>query len=126
MVEKDGKEGEEEAKKAYRAAREETDQDAEKDVDEKVSSALINRVHIFRYSYVMISANRYHSVVNLLFISYLHQRYNTYNMYLNVTVHSIFKFQVDAMLQKLEKEIDDVDAKIGDRWRLLDRLFNGF
>lgn len=25
------------------------------------------------------------------------------------------------MLQKLEKEIDDVDAKIGDRWRLLDR-----
>lgn len=29
------------------------------------------------------------------------------------------------MLQKLEKEIDDVDAKIGDRWRLLDRLFNG-
>lgn len=30
-------------------------------------------------------------------------------------------FQVDALLQKLEKEIDDVDAKIGDRWRLLDR-----
>ena len=29
--------------------------------------------------------------------------------------------QVDAMLQNLEKEIDDVDAKIGDRWRLLDR-----
>ena len=26
------------------------------------------------------------------------------------------------MLHKLEKEIDDVDAKIGDRWRLLDRL----
>jgi len=25
------------------------------------------------------------------------------------------------MLQNLEKEIDDVDAKIGDRWRLLDR-----
>lgn len=25
------------------------------------------------------------------------------------------------MLQKLEKEIDDVDAEIGDRWRLLDR-----
>lgn len=25
------------------------------------------------------------------------------------------------MLHKLEKEIDDVDAKIGDRWRLLDR-----
>lgn len=25
------------------------------------------------------------------------------------------------MLQKLEKEIDDVDAKIGDQWRILDR-----
>lgn len=25
------------------------------------------------------------------------------------------------MLQKLEKEIDDVDNKIGNRWRLLDR-----
>ena len=25
------------------------------------------------------------------------------------------------MLQKLEKEIDNVDATIGDRWRLLDR-----
>lgn len=30
-------------------------------------------------------------------------------------------FQVDAMLQKLEKEIDDVDARIGNRWQLLDR-----
>lgn len=29
-------------------------------------------------------------------------------------------FQVDAMLQKLEKEIDDVDARIGNRWQLLD------
>lgn len=35
-------------------------------------------------------------------------------------------FQVDAMLQKLEKEIDDVDAKIGDRWRLLDRFAHCF
>ncbi|KAL1552158.1 mitochondrial proton/calcium exchanger protein-like [Salvia divinorum] len=33
--------------------------------------------------------------------------------------------KVDAMLQKLEKEIDDVDAKIGDRWRLLDRDYDG-
>ncbi|MFS7933260.1 putative EF-hand domain-containing protein [Helianthus anomalus] len=32
---------------------------------------------------------------------------------------------VDAMLQKLEKEIDDVDAKIGDRWRVLDRDYDG-
>ena len=30
-------------------------------------------------------------------------------------------FQVDAMLRKLEKEIDDVDARIGNRWQLLDR-----
>lgn len=30
-------------------------------------------------------------------------------------------FQVDAMLHKLEKELDDVDLKIGDRWRILDR-----
>lgn len=28
------------------------------------------------------------------------------------------------MLHKLEKEIDDVDAKIGDRWRLLDRFYS--
>ncbi|CAO2832621.1 unnamed protein product [Amaranthus hypochondriacus] len=33
--------------------------------------------------------------------------------------------KVDAMLQKLEKEIDDVDAKIGNRWRLLDRDYDG-
>ncbi|XP_052172417.1 uncharacterized protein LOC127788315 isoform X2 [Diospyros lotus] len=33
--------------------------------------------------------------------------------------------RVDAVLQKLEKEIDDVDAKIGDRWRLLDRDYDG-
>lgn len=28
------------------------------------------------------------------------------------------------MLQKLEKEIDDVDAKIGDRWKILDRYLS--
>lgn len=33
--------------------------------------------------------------------------------------------RVDTMLQKLEKEIDDVDAKIGDRWQLLDTDFDG-
>ncbi|XP_042501774.1 mitochondrial proton/calcium exchanger protein-like [Macadamia integrifolia] len=75
MVEKEGMEGEEKAKKAYRAAREDSDHAAEKAIGEKVSSALIDRV--------------------------------------------------DAMLQKLEKEIDDVDAKIGDRWRLLDRDYDG-
>lgn len=30
------------------------------------------------------------------------------------------------MLQNLEKEIDDVDAEIGDRWRLLDRFVHHF
>ncbi|KAI8537237.1 hypothetical protein RHMOL_Rhmol09G0008900 [Rhododendron molle] len=34
--------------------------------------------------------------------------------------------RVDAMLQNLEKEIDDVDAKIGNRWRLLDSCFFKF
>ncbi|KAK1560065.1 hypothetical protein Q3G72_021779 [Acer saccharum] len=74
MVDREGTEGEEETKKANRAAREETDNDAEKDVDDKVSLALIDRV--------------------------------------------------DAMLQKLEKEIDEIDAKIRDRWRLLDRDYD--
>ncbi|KAK8691106.1 hypothetical protein V6N13_074626 [Hibiscus sabdariffa] len=74
MVEKEGTKDEEEAKKAYQAAREHSDHTAQKAIGDKVSSALIDRV--------------------------------------------------DAMLQKLEKEIDDVDAKIGDRWRLLDRTMN--
>ncbi|KAF3452284.1 hypothetical protein FNV43_RR02717 [Rhamnella rubrinervis] len=65
MVEKEGTEGEEQAKRAYQAARKDTDDTSEMAMDDKVSSALINRV--------------------------------------------------DAMLQNLEKEIDDVDAKIGDR-----------
>ncbi|KAG9137018.1 hypothetical protein Leryth_013867 [Lithospermum erythrorhizon] len=75
MVEKEGVGGEAEAKIAYKAAREETDETSERTIEDKVSSALINRV--------------------------------------------------DAMLQKLEKDIDDVDAKIGDRWRLLDRDYDG-
>jgi LETM1 and EF-hand domain-containing protein 1 len=29
------------------------------------------------------------------------------------------------MLHKLEKELDDVDIKIGDRWRILDRDYDG-
>ncbi|KAJ7534202.1 hypothetical protein O6H91_13G083600 [Diphasiastrum complanatum] len=33
--------------------------------------------------------------------------------------------RVDAMLHKLEKELDEVDAKIGDRWRILDRDYDG-
>ncbi|KAG6586138.1 Mitochondrial proton/calcium exchanger protein, partial [Cucurbita argyrosperma subsp. sororia] len=75
MVKKEGTDGEEEARKAYKAAREDTDQAAEMTLGRKVSSALINRI--------------------------------------------------DTMLHKLEKEIDDVDAKIGDRWRLLDRDYDG-
>uniref|UniRef100_A0A2N9FIQ9 EF-hand domain-containing protein n=1 Tax=Fagus sylvatica TaxID=28930 RepID=A0A2N9FIQ9_FAGSY len=75
VVENEGTDGEEEAKKAYKAASEDSDHAAETAVDHKVSSALIDRV--------------------------------------------------DAMLHKLEKEIDDVDAKIGDRWRLLDRDYDG-
>ncbi|KAL5698948.1 hypothetical protein ACHQM5_029917 [Ranunculus cassubicifolius] len=76
MVEKEGAEGGvEDAKKAYRAASEEIDHAEETTVDDKVSSALTDKI--------------------------------------------------DAMLQKLEKEIDDVDAKIGDRWRLLDRDYDG-
>ncbi|XP_010528626.1 PREDICTED: LETM1 and EF-hand domain-containing protein 1, mitochondrial [Tarenaya hassleriana] len=33
--------------------------------------------------------------------------------------------RVETMLQKLEKEIDHVDNKIGNRWRLLDRDYDG-
>eukprot|EP00250_Pteridium_aquilinum_P004513 c14713_g1_i1 orf=237-2774(+) len=33
--------------------------------------------------------------------------------------------RIDAMLQNLEKELDDVDAVIGDRWKLLDRDSDG-
>ncbi|KAK3144364.1 hypothetical protein QOZ80_4AG0312040 [Eleusine coracana subsp. coracana] len=75
MLEKEGTEGEEEARRAYRAAREESNHAAEAAAGERVSSALIDRV--------------------------------------------------DAMLQKLEKEIDDVDARIGNRWQLLDRDRDG-
>ncbi|EHA8592579.1 putative mitochondrial proton/calcium exchanger protein [Cocos nucifera] len=75
MLEMEGTEGEEEAKKAYRAAREKSDHAAEVAAGDKVSSALIDRV--------------------------------------------------DALLQELEKEIDDVDAKIGSRWQILDRDHDG-
>ncbi|KAG8086848.1 hypothetical protein GUJ93_ZPchr0010g10395 [Zizania palustris] len=70
MLEKEGTEDEEEARRAYIAAREESDHAAEVVAREKVSSTLIERV--------------------------------------------------DAMLHKLEKEIDDVDARIGNHWQLLD------
>lgn len=44
MLEKEGTDGEEEAKKAYRAAREESDHAAEVAAGDKVSSALVDRV----------------------------------------------------------------------------------
>lgn len=44
MLEKEGTEGEEEAKRAYIAAREESDRHAEAAAEEKVSSALIEKV----------------------------------------------------------------------------------
>ncbi|KAK3138611.1 hypothetical protein QOZ80_5AG0371070 [Eleusine coracana subsp. coracana] len=75
MIEKEGTEDEEEAKRAYIAAREESSHDSEDDSEGNVSSALIEKV--------------------------------------------------DAMLHELEKEIDDVDALIGNRWQLLDRDLDG-
>ncbi|KQK00271.1 mitochondrial proton/calcium exchanger protein [Brachypodium distachyon] len=75
MLEKEGTEGEEEAKRAYMAAREESEDTDDVTAKEEVSSALIEKV--------------------------------------------------DAMLQELEKEIDDVDAQIGNRWQLLDRDHDG-
>ncbi|VFQ75572.1 unnamed protein product [Cuscuta campestris] len=51
------------------------------------------------------------------------------NQMSEVTAHddvsSALVEKVDAMLQNLEKEIDDVDAEIGDRWRILDRDYDG-
>ncbi|TQD88535.1 hypothetical protein C1H46_025955 [Malus baccata] len=75
VVDKEGTDGEKDALKAYKAARDESDSTAEAEGDNGISSALIDKV--------------------------------------------------DSMLHNLEKEIDDVDAQIGDRWRLLDRDFDG-
>lgn len=47
MLAKEGTDGEEEARRAYKAAREESDHAAEAAVGEKVSSALIDRVRNF-------------------------------------------------------------------------------
>ncbi|MED6211235.1 hypothetical protein PIB30_119026 [Stylosanthes scabra] len=75
MVGKEGTDAEQEARKAYQAARKDSDRAMGIALEDKVSSALADRV--------------------------------------------------DKMLQTLEKEIDDVDAKIGDRWQLLDRDADG-
>ncbi|KAH7302581.1 hypothetical protein KP509_23G078200 [Ceratopteris richardii] len=69
MVEKEGKDGAAEARKAYQAAHEDRERSAQK---AKVSTALVEKI--------------------------------------------------DTMLHKLEKEIDAVDAQIGDRLKLLDRF----
>lgn len=53
MVEKDGEEGEEEAKKAYRAASEDGHA-VEKAGDDGVSSALIDRVRSSAYIYILV------------------------------------------------------------------------
>ena len=42
-------------------------------------------------------------------------------IFVHLINYSYAGFQVDSMLQNLEKEIDDVDTKIGDRYQLLDR-----
>lgn len=46
MVDKEGTDGEEEAKKAYKAAKEDSDQAVERALGDKVSSALIDRVRL--------------------------------------------------------------------------------
>lgn len=49
MVKKEAEGGGAVARKAYRAAREESDHDAESDAGDKVSAALINRVRIVSF-----------------------------------------------------------------------------
>ncbi|GBG80972.1 hypothetical protein CBR_g31528 [Chara braunii] len=83
MVEKEGTEHEEEAKKAYQAAREASDRVT---VDKDQLDALVHP---------------------------------------GSKVSSVLIEKVDRMLHKLEKELDDVDQKIGDRFRVLDRDYDG-
>lgn len=47
MVDKEGTDGEEEARKAYRAAREDSDHAVDRALGDKVSSALRDRVRTF-------------------------------------------------------------------------------
>ncbi|KAL1189561.1 hypothetical protein V5N11_029919 [Cardamine amara subsp. amara] len=75
MVERDDVDGEKAAVKAYKAAREDTDQADEVAEADEVSSALMEKV--------------------------------------------------DGLIQNLEKEIDDVDIKIGKGWQILDRDRDG-
>ncbi|KAJ4904975.1 LETM1-like protein [Raphanus sativus] len=75
MVEREDVDGEKAAMKAYKAAREDSDQSEEVAEADEVSSALMEKV--------------------------------------------------DGLIQNLEKEIDDVDIKIGKGWQLLDRDRDG-
>ncbi|KAJ0246625.1 Leucine zipper-EF-hand-containing transmembrane protein 1 [Hirschfeldia incana] len=75
MVERKDVDGEKDAMKAYKAAREDSDQSDEVAEADEVSSALMEKV--------------------------------------------------DGLIQNLEKEIDDVDSKIGKGWQLLDRDRDG-
>ncbi|KAF8110758.1 hypothetical protein N665_0079s0072 [Sinapis alba] len=75
MVEREDVDGEKAAMKAYKAAREDSDQSDEVAEADEVSSALMEKV--------------------------------------------------DGLIQNLEKEIDDVDIKIGKGWQLLDRDRDG-
>ncbi|XP_048597251.1 mitochondrial proton/calcium exchanger protein-like [Brassica napus] len=75
MVEREDVDGEKAAMKAYKAAREDSDQGDEVAESDEVSSALMEKV--------------------------------------------------DGLIQNLEKEIDDVDIKIGKGWQLLDRDRDG-
>ena len=68
MVEKDGTKCEENAKKAYKAARMDSDLTAEKTIDDKVSSALTDRVIISVDSSVTTVFNFNFAVLNLLSI----------------------------------------------------------
>lgn len=67
MVEKEGTKGEEEAKKAYKAAREDSDRTAGKAIGDKVSSALIDRV-IISIESLLTTVFNFNLTVNLLAI----------------------------------------------------------
>ena len=65
MLEKEGTEGEEEARRAYRAAREKSNHAAEAAAGEKVSSTLIDRV---RSSFLHLKLDKFSYVLEISFI----------------------------------------------------------
>jgi hypothetical protein len=82
-----------------------------------VCYVLVSADYFVSFIYLQVNDKKYaNTVVMLSFRSFILVEYKP------IHVQFIFSaFQVDAMLQKLEKEIDDVDARIGNRWQLLDR-----